>query len=163
MQLSTTGGDMVDNGDNVEALRPIVVGIDGSHSSKVALEWAVCQAKLTHEPLAIITTWQHPKSYNWTQLSPQETDFAPIAQCLLDDSVNAVLADNPDLYVTALVVQGHPAVTLVEHSRGASLVVVGSRGHGEFIGMLLGSVSAFLAAHAHCPVVIVRGEGAAHD
>lgn len=152
---------MVDNGDDVEALRPIVVGIDGSDSAKAALEWAVCQAKLAHEPLAIITTWQHPTSYNWTQVSPQETDFAPIAQRLLDDAVNTVLADNPDLNVTALAVQGHPAVTLVDHSRGASLVVVGSRGHGEFVGMLLGSVSAFLAAHAHCPVVIIRGGEAA--
>lgn len=148
---------MLDNGDNVETLRPIVVGIDGSDSAKAALEWAVCQANLTHEPLAIITTWQHPKSYDWTQLLPQETDFAPIAQRLLDDSVNAVLANNPDLHVTALAVQGHPAVTLLDHSRGASLVVVGSRGHGEFVGMLLGSVSAFLAAHAHCPVAIIRG------
>jgi nucleotide-binding universal stress UspA family protein len=53
-------------------------------------------------------------------------------------------------------VEGHLASVLTEQSKNASLIVVGSRGHGEFAGMLLGSVSEFLATHARCPVLVVR-------
>ena len=59
---------------------------------------------------------------------------------------------------TLAIIEGHPALVLDHESRTASLLVVGSRGHGEFIGMLLGSMSEFLATHARCPVVIIRGD-----
>jgi len=58
--------------------------------------------------------------------------------------------------IDTLVVEGHPAEVLVEASSHADLLVVASRGHGQFGGMLLGSVSQHCATHAHCPVVIVR-------
>jgi len=54
------------------------------------------------------------------------------------------------------VIDGHPAPVLVEASKGAELLVVGSRGHGEFVGMLIGSVSEYCAAHALCPVLVHR-------
>jgi nucleotide-binding universal stress UspA family protein len=54
------------------------------------------------------------------------------------------------------VTEGHPAFVLTDAARGAALLVVGSRGHGAFAGMLLGSVSEYCAAHAPCPVVVVR-------
>ena len=56
------------------------------------------------------------------------------------------------------VVEGHPAPTLLDASRGADLLVVGSRGHGEFAGMLIGSVSQHLVSTAHCPVLVWRGD-----
>lgn len=139
-------------------LRPIVVGVDGSDSSKTALGWAASQAKFTRHPLEIISTWQHPTSYGWSDLLPTEIDFKAVAQRMLDETIDIVLGSDHDVDITTKVIQGHPALTLVEHSRSASLVVVGSRGHSEFVGMLLGSVSAFLTAHAHCPVVVVRGD-----
>ncbi len=55
-----------------------------------------------------------------------------------------------------MVVEGAPAKVLIDHSADADLLVVGSRGHGGFAGMVLGSVSQHLAAHANCPIVIVR-------
>ena len=63
----------------------------------------------------------------------------------------------PGLRIDARVVSGHPAPILVEASKGADLLVVGSRGHGEFVGMLLGSVSEYCATNALCPVLIHRG------
>jgi nucleotide-binding universal stress UspA family protein len=57
------------------------------------------------------------------------------------------------------VIEGHPAPALIEASRGADLFVLGSRGHGEFVGMLLGSVSEHCVTHAHCPVLVLRDQG----
>lgn len=147
--------DQVNNGP-----RPIVVGVDGSNSSKAALQWAVHQAEFTHSPLQIICTWQHPVTYNRTKPWPEEADFEIAACRVLEESAKEVTDSDRGLNVTTKVVLGHPAPTLVDHSRSASLVVVGSRGHGEFTGMLLGSVGLFLTAHAHCPVVVVRGDEA---
>ena len=141
--------------DHDEGSRPIVVGVDGSDSSKEALKWAERQAKLTGVPLRIVSTWQRPTSYGWVPPWPVDVDFAAGARFALEDSVGVL---GPDLHkdVSTMVLEGHPATTLVEQSRSASLIVVGSRGHGEFVGMLLGSVSEFLVTHAHCPVVVFR-------
>jgi nucleotide-binding universal stress UspA family protein len=88
---------------------------------------------------------------------PADMDFAADAKQLLEESVGAVLGAHPEIAATTEVVEGHPALVLVDASKTAALLVVGSRGHGEFTGMLLGSVSEFLSTHAHCPVVIIRG------
>jgi len=72
------------------------------------------------------------------------------------DLLAAVLGTDPSLRVEQEVVEGHPAQQLVVASEGADLVVVGSRGHGGFVGMLLGSVSQHVSAHAACPVLVVR-------
>lgn len=143
--------------------RPILVGIDGSDSSLAALHWAANQAKLTGAPLKVISTWQYPSTVGWAELLPGDIDFNGDTQRVLDESLKEVLGDDQSCQVTTEVIQGHPAVTLVELSRSASLVVVGSRGHGKFVGMLLGSVSEFLATHAHCPVLIIRDDEPAED
>lgn len=89
---------------------------------------------------------------------PVPDDFDPEAevQSTLADAVSSVRAAHPALAVDARVVHGHPAPALVEASKGASLLVVGSRGHGEFVGMLIGSVSEYCATNAHCPVLVHR-------
>jgi nucleotide-binding universal stress UspA family protein len=66
------------------------------------------------------------------------------------------LAERPTVKADRKVVNGHPATVLVDATKGADLLVIGSRGHGEFVGMLLGSVSEFCTTNAHCPVLVHR-------
>ena len=137
---------------------PVVVGVDGSDSSKEALVWAAHWAKLTGTTLTAVTAWNFPTMYGWGGPAPLPADFDPeaLARGSLEESVSQALGEHPDIVVTTEVAEGHPAPLLVERSKAASLVVVGSRGHGAFTGMLLGSVSEFVITHAHCPVVVVR-------
>jgi nucleotide-binding universal stress UspA family protein len=132
----------------------IVVGIDGSSASLRALDWAARQAEVTRSVLEVIVTWDWPVSLGWAPMG----DYNPStdAQHVLDDSVAEVRSAHPALDVRSIVMKGHPAVDLVEASWDADLLVVGSRGHGEFSGMLLGSVSLHCVSNSHCPVVVVR-------
>jgi nucleotide-binding universal stress UspA family protein len=134
----------------------IVVGHDGSEASLEALSWAARQAVLTDSTLELVMTWEWPTSYGWAV--PVPTDFDPETdiQKVLDGAVATITAAHPGLRVEPRLISGHPAPILVEESKGADLLVVGSRGHGEFVGMLLGSVSEYCATNAHCPVLIHR-------
>jgi nucleotide-binding universal stress UspA family protein len=134
----------------------IVVGVDGSESSRRALRWAARQAQLTGARLEVVITWELPTSFGWVPAYP--SDFNPAKAA--DDEVSAALADYPDVVAQTTVVEGHPAPSLLQASRGADLLVVGSRGHGEFAGMLIGSVSQHLVSTAHCPVLVWRGDNA---
>ncbi len=134
----------------------IVVGYDGSDSSVAALSWAARQATLTGSTLEIVMTWEWPPSYGWSVPVPDDFDPESDIENALDAVVAQVLADHPGLQVNPRVVSGHPAPILVEASKGAELLVVGSRGHGEFVGMLIGSVSSFCATNAHSPVLVHR-------
>lgn len=132
----------------------IVVGIDGSELSKDALRWAASQARLSGADLCAVSAWDLPTGYGFAPSDSYE-DLAKRAQKGLHSTLVQVLGEAPDVSVTALVERGHPARVLVEASRGADLLVVGSRGHGAFAGMLLGSVSQHCAQHATCPVLIM--------
>jgi nucleotide-binding universal stress UspA family protein len=134
----------------------IVVGIDGSPASLQALGWAAHQAALTTSLLEVVMTWDWPATYGWAM--PLPSDFSPSdsVQKTLNEAVTGLRATYPDIEMTTRVEQGHPAPTLIEASKGASLLVVGSRGHGEFVGMLIGSVSEYCATNAHCPVLVHR-------
>jgi nucleotide-binding universal stress UspA family protein len=134
----------------------IVVGVDGSESSLEALDWAARQAHFTGSTLEVITTWEWPSSYGWAVPVPSDFDPEDDVRRSLDSAVARVRATYPDVQVDRRVVNGHPAPILVEASKGADLLVVGSRGHGEFMGMLLGSCSEHCATNAHCPVLIYR-------
>ena len=134
----------------------IVVGHDGSASSLAALAWAARQAALTGSTLEIVMTWEWPPSYGWSAPIPDDFDPASDIQKALDAVVAQVLASHPGLQVHARLVSGHPAPVLVEASKGAELLVVGSRGHGEFVGMLIGSVSEYCVTNAHSPVLVHR-------
>jgi nucleotide-binding universal stress UspA family protein len=135
----------------------IVVGVDGSESSRGAVEWAARQAQLTGSNLELVTTWEWPKSYGYPM--PVPADFQPsnAAGDVLDAAVEAIEGAHPGLDVKKVVVEGYAAQVLVESSKDADLLVVGSRGHGELVGILLGSVSEYCVAHAHCPVLVARG------
>ncbi len=134
----------------------IVVGIDGSPLSLDALAWAARQADLTGSSLEIVMTWQLPTSYGWAVPVPDDFDPEEDVRKALETAVAAVRAEHPDVSTDSRVVSGHPAPILVEASKGADLLVVGSRGHGEFVGMLIGSVSEYCATNAHCPVLVHR-------
>jgi nucleotide-binding universal stress UspA family protein len=134
----------------------IVVGVDGSESSRLALRWAARQAQLTGARLEVVTTWELPTSFGWVPPYPDDFNPAQDAQKAADDEVRTALVDYPGVVAQVTVVEGHPAPTLLDASRGADLLVVGSRGHGEFAGMLIGSVSEHLVSTAHCPVLVWR-------
>jgi nucleotide-binding universal stress UspA family protein len=134
----------------------IVVGTDGSAAATQALHWAARQAELTSSTLEIITTWDWPPSYGWAMPFPTEFDPENGVQAMVEMATANMRAQHPAVEITGHVVQGHPAPILVEASKGADLLVVGSRGHGEYVGMLIGSVSEFCATNAHCPVLVHR-------
>jgi nucleotide-binding universal stress UspA family protein len=134
----------------------IVVGVDGSESSLDALSWAARQAAMTSASLEVVTTWEWPSSYGWAVPVPEDFDPETDVRRTLETTVASVRTAHPEVQITSRVVSGHPAPALVDASKGAELLVVGSRGHGEFVGMVIGSVSEFCAAHAHCPVLVYR-------
>ena len=139
--------------------KKIVVGVDGSDSSKAALVWGLRQARLTGAPLQVVMAWDYPLTYGW-MVVPEGVDLGADAASELHRVVKEVTeaedATEPAVEITVGAIQGHPAVVLMNEAKNASLVVVGSHGHGEFAGMLLGSVSEHLSTHAPCPVLIVR-------
>jgi nucleotide-binding universal stress UspA family protein len=142
----------------------IVVGIDGSRSSRAALRWAVRQAVLNGGIVDAIMAWQIPallRSYAWTPVYVEEaSDFAKDARNTLATVISDEIEPADSQRVTSRVVNGHPAEVLLEAAVGADLLVVGSHGHGSFADALLGSVGQYCVHHAQCPVLIMRGE---HD
>ncbi|HVB06752.1 MAG TPA: universal stress protein [Acidimicrobiales bacterium] len=141
--------------DTMSSLRPVVVGVDGSEPSRAALRWGAEEARLRGLPLEAVITWEFPNTDGW-DYPDLDLDLGEDAKKMIDETITSVLGETPDAPVTATVIHGHAALVLVERSEEAALVVVGSRGHGGFAGLLLGSVSEHLAAHARCPVAIIH-------
>jgi len=139
-----------------ETPQRIVVGIDISPASMAALEWAAHQAELTGATLEVLMTWEWPTSYGWSLPVPSGYDPEQDAAKVLDQALAPLRKEHPRITVQSAVLEGHPAPLLVKASHGADLLVVGSRGHGEFAGMLLGSVSEHCVTNAHCPVLVLR-------
>ena len=138
----------------------IVVGVDRSDCSQHALDWATHEAASNGARLTAVTAWELPTG-PMTVMYPvlpwgYDVDVDPDrhvrwTQCMLEK----LIAD-AGVEADCTVAHGAPAKLLIDHSSDADLLVVGSRGHGGFAGMVLGSVSQHVAAHATCPVVIVR-------
>ncbi|HVX21734.1 MAG TPA: universal stress protein [Acidimicrobiales bacterium] len=143
----------------------IVVGVDGSEPSKAALAWAVAEGRLRNATVEAVCSYSMPSA--WLGMGDAmgvvvptaitETDIAGFA----DEAVTAALdgIDHDGVEVVTTTVSGHPADCLVEASKDADLLVVGSRGHGDFGSILLGSTGMHCVHHAACPVVVVRGPG----
>lgn len=139
----------------------IIVGVDGSPSSIAALRYAARLARVLDAPLEAITTWVYPPYVDYALLgdwSPQEH-----ARAALDEAVTAAFGGTPPERFTATTLPGSPADALIGASKDAQMLVLGSRGHGGFAGLLLGSVSNACAAHARCPVLILRADVAVED
>jgi nucleotide-binding universal stress UspA family protein len=136
--------------------RRIVVGVDGSGSSKAALRWAIRQAKLTGSSVDAVTAWRYPAAYGLTPGSGGPFDFEANAKNALIEALAEVSGLEPDVPVRPLVTGGIAAEVLLHEAKGADLLVVGSRGHGGFASAVLGSVSMYCVLHAHCPVLVLR-------
>ena len=132
----------------------IVVGIDGSDSSIAALRSAQQMAEALHRPVKAVAAWQWPHMYDTAGAIGWNPDQD--ARASAEGAIAAVYGE-PDA-IPLEIVNGPAAPALIEASRAASMLVVGSRGRGGFAGLLLGSVSAACAEHAHCPVLVVRQE-----
>lgn len=132
----------------------IVVGVDGSPSSLEALRFAQKQARLTGATVHAVTTWNYPMTFDVPV--GDGLDWQRNAESILDNALKEALAPPDAEAVVRHVDQGQPAAVLLDHARDAEMLVVGSRGHGGFTGMLLGSVSQNVVAHSPCPVVVVR-------
>lgn len=131
-------------------MQVVVVGIDGSESSKDALRWAVRQAEMTGAELVAVTAWHLPEMYAYVSRD-YDVDAADLVDCVLKE----VLDPSLTVQVTPRVVEGRAASVLIDASKDADVLVLGTRGHGGFAGLLLGSVSQHCVHHAACPVVVV--------
>ncbi len=140
----------------------ILVGVDGSSESRKALEWAGDEAVQHGSELVALTAYLAPPpppssgtvafqgAINSSEVANER------AKQLLMETIRDVLGENPPVRVQPRVKQGNAAKLLTDLSEDADLLVVGSRGHGGFADLLLGSVSQNVVAHAKCTVVVVR-------
>lgn len=136
----------------------IVVGVDGSPCSIHALEWAIRQARMTGARVVVVAAWHLPVQIWWGIALPPAHSPPDYAESAVAEVLDPIRKEHPDVVIESMVVEGRPARALVEASIGSDLLVVGSRGHGEFAGMLLGSVSEHCASNAKCPVLVFREE-----
>ncbi len=137
----------------------LVVGVDGSDSSKTALRWAYDVALAHGSELTVLATWRPvapPPSGSASTYPTDDTDQATIAEQQLLSLIREQIGEDPPVLIRPRVVEGSAAKVLIDASQDADLLVVGSRGIGGFVGLLLGSVSQHVAAHAACTVVVVR-------
>ncbi|MDR1633960.1 MAG: universal stress protein [Bifidobacteriaceae bacterium] len=139
----------------------IVVGVDGSNSSTKALDWAVAEAGVRGAPLKVVCAYTVPR-FGATSMDAAYLDVGASA---LSEGAGAVLeaaAERAKEHlsdVEGVLEVGDAAGVLVEHSKQAALMVVGTRGRGGFAERLLGTVSTALPVHAHCPTVVVPSGG----
>jgi nucleotide-binding universal stress UspA family protein len=140
-----------------------VAGVDDSDGSRRALRWAIDAARAAHGDLDVVHAWDLPVTVVPLPSSPAYARHVDVvgraAAAIVDTEVAAAIGGRPDaVRIAKIVVRGSPAGALIETAKGADLLVVGSRGHGGFVGLLLGSVSSQCVHHAPCPVAVIRGD-----
>ena len=143
----------------VSEWKTIVVGVDGSPSSRKALTWAAAEAADHRADLVVMNVWEHTLLPPAGSVSVSERYVPEPTQRTADELLQIIkeeLGEEPPVLVQPHVKQGRPAEVLINESTNADLLVVGTRGHGGFAGLVLGSVSQHVAAYAKCPVTVVR-------
>jgi nucleotide-binding universal stress UspA family protein len=143
----------------VSTWKTVVVGVDGSPSSRKALTWAAAEAAEHGAGLVVVNVWEHTLAPPAGSVSVSEKYVPDSSQRTTEELltvIKEVLGDDPPLVVQPTVKQGNPAKVLIEQSTDADLLVVGTRGHGGFRGLVLGSVSQHVAGYAKCSVAVVR-------
>jgi nucleotide-binding universal stress UspA family protein len=148
-----------DSNPDSAASGQVVVGVDGSEASQPAIGYAFAYAASTGRSIVAVHTWWweplegtslgEPWMGDWTEIASQEAT-------VVSESLAGWADRYPDVPVRSHIVRGDPVVELLDQSAGASLLVVGSRGRGGFIGLLLGSVSRRVLKRATVPVAVVR-------
>ena len=126
-----------------QAVTRIVAGVDGSEGSKVALRWAVQEARLRHAELRAVYAWTAPAA-------PEQ------AEARLESVVAEAVGETSGVAFTQVAVEGDPTRVLVEAARDADLLIVGSRRRRTVGGAGGRSISKECVRQAPCPVVIVR-------
>jgi nucleotide-binding universal stress UspA family protein len=140
-----------------DVMKNIVVGIDGSEGSVEALRWAVAEAKLHGAKIRAVSAWEFPYMYGEGAVLISLDQIEAETRAQLSNTINETVTD-PLVrdQIEQVIVSGHPASVLEIESKNCDLLVVGARGHGGFLGLLLGSISDQIVKHAQCPVVVVR-------
>jgi nucleotide-binding universal stress UspA family protein len=136
----------------------LVVGIDGSTGSAEALRWAIDEARRRDQTVAAIYAWTN--RYGGDCIVPPLVSMEQahaVEASILEHAVDEVVDGVTDVVVTRQAIPGSPAATLIDAAKDAQMLVVGTRGRGGFAGLLLGSVSHQVLAHAPCPVCVVPG------
>lgn len=141
----------------------IVVGFDGSAGARRALTWAASEAVAHGDELVVVSAWQVmpyvPGAFGMAPAAyPTDDEVEAVERrhlAIAEEARTMLPRELPGDRVATIAPRGHVAEALVAASAGARMLVVGSRGHGEFASLLLGSTSHHCAQHAHCPVVIV--------
>jgi nucleotide-binding universal stress UspA family protein len=142
---------------------PVVVGIDGSSSALDAVRWAAREAARRGTPLRLVSAFSwHDTRHIGDHGHYREVMLRRTREAVAEAAETAAQAA-PGIEISERVVDGFPVPRLVAASRHAGLVVIGDRGLGGFSSLLVGSVAIGLAAHAECPVVVVRGERPSED
>ena len=137
----------------------IVVGVDGSEHSVDALRWAAAEARLRGDTLKVVASFATPiMSTGYEVAAPDPSDLAAASNTMLGAAIDTIREegglDGIDIVTEAL--EGHAGEQLIRLSEDADLLVVGARGHGGFMGLLMGSVTTYVVNHSLCPVVMVR-------
>lgn len=134
----------------------IVVGVDGSEGSIVALRWALDEAKLREATVDAVHTWEHPYVGELAGMAAYPVEGDELEHAARDVLTTSIERAGPTTArVEPILAYGSAPSVLLDTAKGADLLVVGSRGRGGFAGLLLGSVSQQCVHHAPCPVVIV--------
>ncbi|AMM22937.1 hypothetical protein AX769_22685 (plasmid) [Frondihabitans sp. PAMC 28766] len=134
----------------------IVVGFDGSSQGLAAVRHGIYLAPLLGTNLLLVTAWSYPPMVSATGYgawSPEDD-----ARGLLSRALTSLFPSGAPTWFHSAVIEGPATRVLIEESQGAAMLIVGSRGHGGFAGLLLGSVSSTVAEHADCPVLVLHGE-----
>lgn len=140
--------------------RAIVAGFDGSAEAAAAVRWAVRQARAARCPLHVVhcSLWPLLTRHLGPVPGVSGSGLEQSAQSILEEGVACARAEGPGLDIRGTLLHGLPAQLLAEAAAGGRMLVVGSRGLGGFLGLLVGSVSLELAATATCPVAVIRPE-----
>jgi nucleotide-binding universal stress UspA family protein len=136
--------------------RPVLVGVDGSPSSLVALRWAAAEARLADVDLRVVCAWEPSQAGSAGDETASDTTARRAAEDRLNRAVADVLGGSPQVRVHTDLVRGPAAVALAEAANSARLLVVGARGDGEFPGPLFGSTSDQCVLHAPGPVAVIH-------
>lgn len=144
-------------------IQKILVAVDGSKSSIMALRWAVNFYKKNGGELEVTSVWQVPfptielvaigLSINADELSEHPRK---IAQHRLNEVMKEVCGESHPAGIKTSIEEGYASLVLIEKSREVDLLIMGNRGHSPLASTLIGSVSSSCIAHAHCPVVIIK-------